>query len=334
VDVEESEPKANLNGEIPTEDVSFDYDEEPLINVIKAITRLTGKNFDIDPNIANTPVTIITHDKIPPEMAFDVLSSILAIRGFSVVEILDGHMYSIRATPDQLDGADTPLVEGLDEIPPGYDGLSTHIVRVKYADAQEVMPALKILGSKAIHIDAYAPSNMLIITDTANGLRRVFALMDEIDIAGNETSMIIFTLEYTRAEVLSQQLMDILLDTGETTGGRANAPRPQPARPTRPSTRNVPGAKSSTTIGSREEVLRIVSDDRLNALIVVASPGMMESARDLISHLQAPQCRCRKSGRSHFPTRRHGRPAAQRWGRQCQPCRRQHRRTFLGRCYG
>ncbi len=41
-------------------------------------------------------------------------------------------------------------------------------------------------------------------------------------------------------------------------------------------------------IGSRQEVLRMVPDTRLNALIVVATEGMMEKVRDLIKRLDCP----------------------------------------------
>ena len=132
----------------------------------------------------------------------------------------------------------------------------------------------------------YAPTNTLIITDSADGLRRMFAFLDEADVPGFDTSMEIFTLEYTRAEVLSEQINQVLM--GEGSGGPGPAPQPsrptmpiRPVRATRPSPVPQPEAR---VIGSREEVLH-GSGQRLNSLIVVATFNMMSQVRDLVKRL-------------------------------------------------
>ncbi|HOV32461.1 MAG TPA: type II secretion system secretin GspD [Candidatus Hydrogenedens sp.] len=276
-------------GETPSEPISFDFHDAPLYDVIAAISRLTGRNFDVDPNIGATTVTVITHDKIPPEMAYQVLESILSSRGFSMLETLDGKLIKIIATPDAVQSDKTPLIKGTEKLPEGYDKFATHILTLKYADASEVSTALQVLGSKSCRISAYAPTNTLIITDTADGLRRIFSFMQEIDVEGNETEMEIFMLEYTRAEALSQQIEQVLSDTKATgTGGRAPGAPMSPQPVIRPTSRSVPGAPSMQIIGSRQEVLRMVPDTRLNALIVVATEGMMEKVRDLIKRLDCP----------------------------------------------
>lgn len=280
-------------GGTPDEEVTFNYNDRPLIDVIQQIATLTGRNFDVDPNIGATTVTIITHDKIPPGMAFEVLESVLNSRGYSVVPNLDGLLYQIIPTPDVTTSARPPLLEGINSanIPDGYDTFSTHIVPIKYADPSEIATALKQLGTKAAQIDTYLPTGTLIITDTASGLRRMLKFIELADIPGNNTAMEIFTLEYTRAEVIATQLEQVLLDgdTGGGTPGRTTTTVSRPTtRPIRPTTRTVPGAETSEIIGSNEEVLRMVPDERLNALIVVATSTMMEQVRDLVIRLDSP----------------------------------------------
>ncbi len=140
-------------------------------------------------------------------------------------------------------------------------------------------------------MDSYLPTGTLIITDTANGLRRMLRFIELADIPGNDTNMEIFTLEYTRADVIADQLTQVLLSAEDGGGGsttRTTTVRPT-TRPTRPvTTRTVPGAATSEVIGSNEEVLRMVPDERLNALIVVATSGMMEQVRDLVVRLDSP----------------------------------------------
>ena len=272
--------------------VTFNFQGAELSEVISSIAAATGKNFDVDPNIGSTPVTVITHDTIPPEMAYEVLESILSSRGFSMVETLDGKLIKIIPTPEAVPSDKTPLRKGKEGVPESFDQLSTHIVPVKYADATDLSTVLQRLGSKNARIDVYVPSQTLIITDTADGLRRMFSFLDEVDVPGFETEMEIFTLEYTRAEVIQQQLEQVLLDTSGTGGrpmpGAPQGQAPSPVRPTRTVRPTVPGAGPSQVIGTREEVLRMVPDERLNALIVVASDGMMEKVRDLVKRLDTP----------------------------------------------
>lgn len=279
-----------INGVLkPTTPVTFDFRDEPLYNVIEGISRLTGRNFDVDPNIAATTVTIITHEEIPPELAYEVLESILSTRGFSMVETLDGKLVKIISTPDATQSEKTPLVRGAQIISDRYDDYATHIISVQFGDAAEISNALKLLGSRNSRIDVYAPTNTLIITDTTDGLKRIFSFLEEVDIPGFDTVMEIYTLEYTRAEVVAQQLEQVLLDAAGPPA-RAQAPQAQPVRPTPTRTvrPTVPGISTSQVIGSRQETLRMVPDERLNALIVVASEGMMERVRDMVKRLDTP----------------------------------------------
>ncbi|NLO34567.1 MAG: type II secretion system secretin GspD [Candidatus Hydrogenedentes bacterium] len=280
-------------GEKPDDPINFDFQDAPLYTVVESISRPTGRNFDLDPSLSAVNVTIITHDKIPPEMAYEVLESILSSRGFSMVESLDGHLIKILPTPDAVGSDKTPLIMGPDDLRHGFDGLSTHIVTIENGDAAEIQRALQILGSKNGQIDVYAPTNTLILTDSTDGLKRMFTFLAQADVPGFDSSMEIFTLEYTRAEVLSTQIQQVLL--GDATGAPTGARPPQqpqvpqaPVRPVRGSRPPVMPQSSSQVIGFREEVLRMVPDERLNALIVVATQNMMAQVRDLVKRLDTP----------------------------------------------
>jgi len=275
----------------------FDFQEAPLYTVIESISRATGRNFDVDPNIGSVLVTVITHDEIPPELAYEVLESILESRGYSLVETLDGHLIKVIPTPNAVASAKVPLRRGTDDDVGGYDAFATHVIQVEYSDPTELSGALRILGSPNARIDTYLPTNTLIITDTSEGLRRMFDFLRLTDLPGNETVMEIFTLEYTRAEILMGQLEQVLMDES---GGRPGAAmqqvagqpqqpaRPQPTRVTRPVRPTIPGAAGDQIIGSRNETLRMVPDERLNSLIVLATAGMMERVRDLVRRLDTP----------------------------------------------
>ncbi|MCH8205092.1 MAG: type II secretion system secretin GspD, partial [Candidatus Hydrogenedentes bacterium] len=260
-----------------------------LLDVISAIGVRTGRNFEVDPSLANQKVTIISHHPVPPDLAYDILESILASKNFVMLETLDGNLIKIVQRGQQQGNDKLQIYKGT--IPPldGFDRYSIHIIQVQYADATEVAELLKRVGSGSNEITVYQQTNLLIIKDTADGVRNMLTLLEIIDIPGTGTSVEIFTLEFTRAEALAQQIQDVLLADGGA-GARPGVPQ-RPASVTRvrqPRATGVPGQAEAQVIGQSEEVLRMVPDERLNALIVVASEGLMEQVRFLIDQLDTP----------------------------------------------
>jgi general secretion pathway protein D len=286
--VNEARPK---NGAELTEPVKFDFDNADLSNVIQSLGPMTGKNFDIDPTVATQKVTIITHTPIPPDMVYEVLESILAMRGLQMVPAAGGNLIRIR--PVGEDSEQSLLHTGEHQTAEGFDSYSMHIIKVRHADATELATVLKVLGSKQAQVDAYGKTNTLILYDNAAGIRKMLEFLKEVDVPGYDEVVEFFTLEFTRAEVISEQIQQVLMgsETGGAPGaqGVQNPMIRQPAAIQRPPTRGaVPGQRQQTIVGSNPLTLRIVPDERLNALVVVASQPLMDQVRDLIERLDSP----------------------------------------------
>ncbi len=286
--VNDARPK---NGAKLTEPVKFDFDNADLSNVIQSLGPMIGKNIDIDPAVATQKVTIITHTPIPPDMVYEVLESILATRGLQMVPAAGGNLIRIQAVGEASE--QWPLKKGEDQSVEGYDSYSMHIIKVKHADATELATVLKVLGSKQAQVDAYGKTNTLILYDNAAGIRKMLDFLEEVDIPGYDEVVEFFTLEFTRAEVISEQIQQVLMgsETGGAPGaqGAQNPIIRQPAAIQRPPTRGVvPGQRQQTIVGSNPLTLRIVPDERLNALVVVASQPLMDQVRDLIERLDSP----------------------------------------------
>jgi len=266
--------------EADANEMYIDFEDAPLQDVIRAISLHTGLNFEFDPASVNQRVTVVAHHPVPADMALDILETILSARQLQLMRTLNGNMYRIiprnPATADKL-----PMTVD-DEMPPeGYDRMAIHIVRLQYADVESVAQLLQGVSSGTGLITPYAPSGMLVLKDTADGIRNMLRLLQEIDVPGTGTSMEIFPLQWTRAETLAQQITEVLMGDAEGGPGQPGAPaivRRQPRV-------DAAGQQVAEVIGQTEQVLRVVSDERLNALIVVASEGMMLQVRDLVDHL-------------------------------------------------
>ncbi|HOJ34843.1 MAG TPA: type II secretion system secretin GspD [Candidatus Hydrogenedentes bacterium] len=289
----QSAPKGNADssaarpkeGAVQSEPTYLDFEGVELSKVVKAIGAQTGKNFLLDPSVGNVTVTLISHAPISPDMLLPALQSVLLTHGFTMRETLDGQLIIVRPVAEGSDKA--PLVIGSRELPKGFDEFSTHVVPLKYAVAEELAKLLPRLGTKDCKVDVYGPTNTLIISDNAHGIRNILEFIEVVDVAGSEVVMETFSLDYARAEVLAAQLQEVLV--GPETGGRG-VPQQQMVRPPVPQVRPpVPGQlQQQTIVSTQEPQLRIVPDERLNLLIVMAPESLMSKVRDLIEKLDVP----------------------------------------------
>ncbi|MCC6490209.1 MAG: type II secretion system secretin GspD, partial [Candidatus Hydrogenedentes bacterium] len=283
--VNEFRPKS---GEMQTEPIRLDFDNLDLGLVIQMLAPMIGKTFDVDQQVAAQKVTVVSHDEIPAEMVYYVLESILASRGMKMIETVDGHLVKIR--PVAEDVQDAPMVTDGKKRPEGYDNYSYHIVNVQHSDPAELSTILPKVGSKQALVHVYAKTGTLILYDTATGIRNMLDLLELVDIPGYDEDVEFFWLKFTRAEVISEQIQQVLMGS-EGEGAAAAVPN-APAAIRTPSTvsrlqRQQPGQGQSTVVSS-ELSLRMVPDERLNALIVVASRPLMDQVRDLIEKLDTP----------------------------------------------
>lgn len=279
------EPKRPQDAEAGPNEMYIDFEDAPLQDVIRAISQQTGRNFEFDTNTVNQKVTLVAHHPVPKEMAFEILETILAAppRNLQIVKTLDGNLYRIIPRAPGQGSDKMEITSGKGQSLSGFDRFAIHVVKVEYADVTKVGDLLKKVGSEIADITAYPQSGLLILRDSVDGIRNMLSLLAVIDVPGTGTSVEIFALQWTRAETLAEQVSQVLLGESSASGtgqqgGPAivrRAPRVDPGT----------GQPVSEVIGQDEQVLRVVPDERLNALIVVASEAMMQQVRTLVDAL-------------------------------------------------
>lgn len=276
----------------PQEPIDLNYDNTPLLQVVSSIGALTGRNFEVEQSLATEKITIISHHKVAPELAYEVLESVLKSKGYSMIEVLDGNLVRIvkKAGAAQIDADKLEIYNNTREAHMGFDNYAIHLVQLQYVPADQASEIIKKVGSPSADVTVFQNTNMLLIIDSADGVRNMFEVIETIDIPGYDVEFEIFKLLHTRAEALADQLSQVLL--GESTGGapRGNPQQQQRAvvQPRNTRTAAVPGQRPTTVVGSAEETLRLVPDERLNSLIVIASTSMMIQVKELIIKLDTP----------------------------------------------
>ncbi len=245
---------------------SFDYNNADIGDVIEAISKLTGKNFIVDPQVRGK-ITVIAPSQITVAEAYRAFLSALAINGFTVVPY--GNFLKITSTRNaQRSSIETYSGNYF----PDTDQLITRIIRLKYISADEVNKNLRILNSKDGEMVAYAPTNSLIITDFGSNIDRVVKIINQLDVPGFEEQLEVIRIHYARSKDISD-LITKIINKGDT--------NKNPFAPGIPRFRQ-PG---EGTGGNAESYSLVVSDDRTNSIIVVGNKAGIEKIRKLVARL-------------------------------------------------
>lgn len=142
--------------------------------VVAEISRETGKNFIVSPQVQGK-VTIISSHPMGPKESYQVFLSTLRVLGYAVVP--NGKNLKIipaRDAPNQAQFADS--------VHPGYgDQVVVRAIPVRYVSAMQLVPALRPLVPTWGQLNAYSPSNSIIASGTAENVQRIVNIIKEVD---------------------------------------------------------------------------------------------------------------------------------------------------------
>jgi general secretion pathway protein D len=259
--------------------VQLDFNDVELSVVIDTIARLTGKNFIYDDRVRGR-VTIVSPTKITVEEAYAVFESVLQVKGFTTVQAPGGAIKVIPLREAKESNVET--VRG-GSAPPTSDRFITRLIPLRYIDAEAIAETLKPLVSKDASLVAYAPTNTIILTDAATNISRILSIVQSIDVETFKEELSVIELQHADAATLAQQLSEIFGAEVGSVGATGVARLPTRAR--RPTQAGVqPGSAELATKGQ----VRIITDERTNSLVVLASRPRTAEIRDVVLRLDVP----------------------------------------------
>lgn len=144
--------------------------------VIGEVSRVTGKNFVIDPRVQGK-ISIISSTALSNEELYKVFLSILQVSGYAAVP--SGEVIKIVPNIDAKT-LSSERSHGIEHMPHG-DDMMVAVVPVHYVPAEQLVPALRPLMPQWSSISAYAPSNMLILSGRANNIKSLSGIIKQVD---------------------------------------------------------------------------------------------------------------------------------------------------------
>ncbi len=259
----------------------MDFQDVELPTLVKFISEITGRNFLLDEKVQGR-VSVVSPNEITVREAYEVFQSVLQVKGFTLVEA--GPVTKIIPTKDAK-ATHLPLSS------PGQnnDAFVTQIVPLLHIASDAAATLLQPLVSREGLISAYAPTNSLIVIDTAANISRLLAIIAQLDVSGQERTVEVISLRYAFAG----ELADILLDAVEESESTSQTRRGSSSSSV---TSVAAGSRKSTTAG-KSAALKIVPEARSNAIVVIGSPFEIRQVRALIAKLDVPLPR--GTGRVH-----------------------------------
>lgn len=230
--------------------VTLNLKNADIRSVITTVSDITGKNFIVDPRVKGK-VTIISAKPMSKDAIYQVFLSLLQVHGFSAVPGPNAIKILPEATAKQY-----ALPTAANRTPGRNAELVTRVLEIKHVPAVQLVPILRPLIPQQGHMAAYSPSNILIISDHADNIKRLEKIIAGIDKPeGNELEII------PLKNASASEVVKVLTALSNST---QNSKQPNNARPV------------------------LVADERTNSIIIGGDKSSRLRIKSIILNLDTP----------------------------------------------
>jgi general secretion pathway protein D len=172
--------------------------------VIAEVSRVTGRNFLIDPRVQGK-ISIVSSTPMSDKELYQVFLSMLQVSGYGAIP--NGNIIKIVPNID----ARTLSSDALSQLkhPPQGDDMMVQVIPVQYVPSEQLVPVLRPLMPQWSSVSAYAPSNMLILSGRANNIHELAQIIKQVDTSSaNGIDMV--PLEHALAMDVANTLKDLV----------------------------------------------------------------------------------------------------------------------------
>ncbi|MBT6178098.1 MAG: type II secretion system secretin GspD [Deltaproteobacteria bacterium] len=255
---------------------SFEFSKAEIMDIVKAISDMTRKNFIIPEKLKSQEITILSPTKITAAEAYQVFLSALSINGITVVKT--GKFYKLIESKNAIKKP-IPTCVGPDDVCPSFnEQMVTMLITMMHTEANQISSVLKSLVSKEGELTVFQPSNAIILSEYAPNIARIKRIIRALDQPGFDDELRIVQIEYATAQEVADKITQVFDVSG---GGGATKSKSARKSPTSK-------AKSSSSDEASVQISKIIADERTNQIIIKANKRSFEAIRRLISRLDVP----------------------------------------------
>ncbi|MCA9522029.1 MAG: type II secretion system secretin GspD [Myxococcales bacterium] len=266
--------------------INFDLRGANLEEVTKFMSCITGKNFIVaDGSAKSKTLTILAPSKIT---VYEAYKAFLVALNSNALTVIDDGTFLRIINKKTMQNDLTPIIP-LGQRLPDDARVVTRFISPKHVPVSEIKTLMEQFKSTDGKILEYPPTNSLIITDTAQNIRRLLKLLKIIDVPSGKERIWLRPLEH----VVAEEMKDLLAKIFDT--DKKKTPTPTRRRPTityryRYRYRRPTQTQQTTQYQAPQavQVSKIVADARTNQLIIIATRQSYLKIDKLIRKLDVP----------------------------------------------
>ena len=240
--------------------ITINFQDVEIASIVKLISQETGKNFIYDERLKGK-ITIIAPRELTSDEAFDLFTSVLELKGFTIVDT--GKAYKIiPAATIKQSSVDVSREDAVRL----SDAYVARLITLDHVSAQDVLPVLKPLVSREGYMSGFGDGNSMLVLDTSLNIDKIMKIVRLLDVEPTTYPPEVVYLKNSQAESMARLLKEYGTQGGAGAGAGAPGARGQ-----------APGKSISP-----------VADTRLQALILFGSPEEKAEYKRLIALLDVP----------------------------------------------
>ena len=235
------------------EKVTFNFVDVELPAITKFISDITKKNFVFDERVKGK-ITIIAPSKLSVDEAYSLFTSVLELKGFTVVPSgVDVYKIIPSAEAKQRGIALSRDGQTVNE------SYIARLISLKHISSDDALKFLQPIVSKDGYVSAFGPGNLLLVIDSGLNMEKILSIVEIIDQPSMREGPELIFLKYCSADAVAKMLNEGM-------------------------SRRARGAPQQVIA----EETKVVADQRLNAVVLFGDKGARESMKSLVEMVDVP----------------------------------------------
>ena len=189
--------------DVPSEEVTINYQNVALVEYIKFVSKITGYNFVYNPDDLNFTVTILSNDPTTKQNVMSTLIQILRINNLYLIENGNNLIISKNQNAKEIG---TVVVED-DQ---SDDPIITRIFSLQNIKVETITSILRPMLSNDALIEASMETKQLIVTDTKTSIDKVSTLIEALDTGSLPIDYAVYQVVDTPIDQLIQSTEQII----------------------------------------------------------------------------------------------------------------------------
>jgi general secretion pathway protein D len=251
---------------VSAQDFTVNLKETDIQELIEFVAEVTGTTIVVDPAVKGK-VKVVSSKPVSRSELYELFLSILEVHGYTAVRS-GGVVRVIQGK----DARSSPVSVRDESSGRASDEYVTQVIRLENISAAKLIPVLRPLVPQQAHMAAYAPSNVIIISDVSANIDRIAAIIERMDRSAVQQTDIV-KLRYAVAEDVVRMLDKLNKSEAKQGGG------------TEPGVLLVADARTNSVLVNGDEIERA----RIGKLIAHLDTPLEQSGNVKVIYLEYAQ---------------------------------------------